>query len=217
MDDRATETIALPRPPVWLPSSCHWIRNAVNSAVLTTASQAAISSNGFGKEAPVCSTSRKYEQKTERDINNSCFFPLHARLGRTNNPCSSSQLLTFWEGDAVRECQPQVSPDFFHPAFSAQHMAPQHPPPLLLSRSHLCLPKLHTWSAGVQVPSKGCSKDSGLQPANTLLHTRLCLDNNPQTSTLPSAKGGRLYIKGSVLKRGEYFPVKNQHPHETKS
>lgn len=45
--------MALAKPPVWPPSSCHWIRNAVNSAVLTAASQAAIPSNGFGKEAPV--------------------------------------------------------------------------------------------------------------------------------------------------------------------
>lgn len=37
--------------------------------------------------------SRNYRQKTDREIsNNSCVFPLHTRLGRTNNPCSSSQL-----------------------------------------------------------------------------------------------------------------------------
>lgn len=66
MGDRGTETMALPKPAVWLPSS--WIRNAVNSAVLTAASQAVILSNGFGKEAPVCSTSRKYGQKTDREI-----------------------------------------------------------------------------------------------------------------------------------------------------
>lgn len=93
------------------------------------------------------------DRNRQRDPNNSCFFPLHATLGRTNNPCSSSQLLAFWEGDAGRECQPQVSLDFFHPAFSAQHMASQHPSPPLLSRAHLHLPKLHTRSAGVQVHS----------------------------------------------------------------
>lgn len=218
MDDRATETMALPKPPVWLPSSCHWIRNAVNSAVLTTASQAAISRNGFGKEAPVCSTSRKHEQKADRDTNNSCFFPLHARLGRTNNPCSWSQLLTFWEGDAVRECQLQVSPDFFHPAFSAQHMAPQHPPhfsspgptsvflnstPDLLESE--CIPRDAPRIQGRSLPTPSFTPDY------------VCLDNNPQASTLLSAKGGRLCIKGSVLKREEYFPMKNQHPHKTKS
>lgn len=52
-------------------------------------------------------------------------------------------------------------PNSFHPAFSAQHMAPQHPPPPLLSRAHLALPKLYTKYAGIQVLSKGCSKDSG--------------------------------------------------------
>lgn len=90
-------------------------------------------------------------------------------------------------------------------------------PHLSSPRAHLCLPKLHTKSAGVQVHSKGCSKDSDPQPANTLLHTRPRLDNHPLTSTLPSAKGGRLCFKGSVLKREEYFPMKNQHPHKTKS
>lgn len=153
MGDRAIETMALPKPPVWLPSSCHQIRNAGNSAVLTAASQAAIPSNGFGKEAPVFKLQEIWTENGQRDPNNSCFFPLHTRLGRTNNPCSSSQLLPLWEGDAGRECQPQVSFDFFHPAFSAQHMAPQHPPPPLLSRAHLHLPKLHIRSAGVQVHS----------------------------------------------------------------
>lgn len=159
----------------------------------------------------------------QRDPNNSCVFPLHTRLGRTNNPCSSAQLLPFWEGDAGRECQPEASPDFFHPAFSAQHMASQNPSPPLLSRAHLCLPKLHTKSAGVQVHSECIPLQveqgmlPGIQPADTLLHTRLCLENNPLASTLPSAKGGRLCIKGSVLKREEYFPMKNQHPHKTKS
>lgn len=151
MGDRATETMALPKPPVWLPSSCHWIRNAVNSAVLSIPSS---DPEQWLWDGSTCAFnllfSRKYKQKMDRER----------------------------------------------------------------SKQFLCLPSPHQirWS-----PSTFQRMLQGTQPADTLLHTRLCLDNNPLASMLPSAKGGRLCIKGSVLKREEYFPMKNQHPHKTKS
>lgn len=98
---------------------------------------AADPSSGFPKEAGVrlsCSSPGNTDRKrTGRDLNNSCPFPLHARLGRTNNPCFSSHLFPisgrrFRQGIPARILCP------------AQHVAPQHPsPPLppLLSRAHL--------------------------------------------------------------------------------
>lgn len=87
---------------------------------------------------------------------------------------------------------------FFQPASSA----PQHPSSPLLS--HLSQDS-HTKLAGVQEHSKDAAPS---------IH---CLHNDPVTPTLPTAARGRLCIKGSVLKREEYFPRRNQHPHKTKS
>lgn len=80
-------------------------------------------------------------------------------------------------------------------------LAPQHPSPPLLS--HLSY-NSHTELARVQAHSKDAAPS---------IH---CLHNNPVTPTLPTAERGRLCIKGSVLKREEYFPRKNQHPQKTK-
>lgn len=96
----------------------------------------------------------------QRDIQQLLCLPSPHQVGE--NKQSLFFITTFWEGDAGRECQPEAFPDFFHPAFSAQLMAPQHAPPPLLSRAHLHLPKLHSKSARVQGHSKGCFKGHSL-------------------------------------------------------
>lgn len=69
-------------------------------------------------------------------------------------------------------------------------------------------------------PSAACAEQAGSRQAallTALLRTTVRLYNNPVTSVFPTAERGRLCIKGSVLKREEYFPMRNQHPHKTKS
>lgn len=116
MVDGATETTALQKPLVWLQSTCHRFRKTACSNLSSAQSSitAANPSHGFWKEAGVClscSSPGNIRRKwTEIDWNNSCPFPLRARLGRTNSPCFSSHLFQFWEWHSGRESQPEASP-----------------------------------------------------------------------------------------------------------
>lgn len=101
--------MALQKPLVWLWSICHGFRK-------TACTTAANCSNGFWKEAGVClscsSPGNMDRKPTERDLNNSCPFPVHTRLRRTNGHCFPSRLFPFGEGDSSRESQPEASPGF---------------------------------------------------------------------------------------------------------
>lgn len=99
--------MALPKPPVGLPSSCHWIKNAVQSAVLTTASQAAILSNGFGKEHLCAQSPGNMDRKwTERS--KQLLFPSSPCQGGENKQSLFfSQLLLILGRRQGKECQPQ--------------------------------------------------------------------------------------------------------------
>lgn len=128
-----------------------------------------------------------------------------------------SQLLLILGRRQGRECQPQsiLTPSILHFLHSKWHPGILSPlsspgPTLVLLNStpnrlvSKCIPRDAPRIQGHSLPTPS-------------FHTSPRLDdNNPQTSTLPSAKGGRLCIKGSVLKR-EYLPMKNQHPPKTKS
>lgn len=160
----------------------------------------------------MCSISRKYGQKMDREIQTtSVSFLSMPGWGEQTIPVLLTTVTNI--GKETRQGMPTTKyPDFFHPAFPAQHMA-RHPPSPLLSRAHLGPPKLYTKQAGVQVHSKGCSKDSGTYPPFTPVHAWMTTTLRLLLFLVPKVED---CIKGSVLKR-EYLPMKNQHPHKTKS
>lgn len=110
---------------------------------------------------------------------------------------------------------------FFHPASSALHVAPKHPSlaflPLLSKARFLKIMFLNLihrhpeqcWNPASHRAATAAAQAGGrqlsIQLHHTCSHTAL---NNPFPSAISTAERGRLCIKGSVLKREEYFPRK---------
>lgn len=117
----------------------------------------------------------------QRDPNNSYFFPLHARWGRTTNPCSSHAVTILG-----RRCRPGMRATSI-PTSSILHLQHNtwHPSILL----HLSSPgpiSVFLNSPPNTMVSKRIPRDApriqGHRLPTTLLHTSLRLDNHLQTS-----------------------------------
>lgn len=172
-------------------------------------------SNGFLKGSCLsCSSPWNIDRKRkEKDLNIPCPFPPHVVLWRTNGPCFSLCLLQFLKGKLFGKLLPScifciacgTSASFFSFPTSplqgplSQDNVPESHPRASRAVLEPCIaPSGHGCCTGRR-------RQLSIQLHHTCSHTAL---NNPFPSAISAAERGRLCIKGSVLKREEYFPRK---------